>query len=271
MHGYDNNALAVGQAVLRETGAQDVILFGSRARGDYRKDSDIDLLLVHQSILYLDGDYDAVRDKFRRDAETKAQALYGMPVSVDLCWFTPDEFDRMRRSRNDVSAIAAEEGITMNGGPASEQYPNADYSDEWNTTTERLYHARTHLRGLSDGVQLGQPDLLVGQQAQQSLEHAIKALISASGHRYQRIHDLEELERDMRRAAPGFTYMLQSPLRLLSGYAGGEIYRRRPGPSLGNHTELRRQVETDVQQIVQRIATLTGKDPWLEQSDTPEA
>ena len=143
MHGYDNNALAVGQAVLRETGAQDVILFGSRARGDYREDSDIDLLLVHQ--------------------------------------------------------------------------------------------------------------------------------ISASGHRYQRIHDLEELERDMRRAAPGFTYMLQSPLRLLSGYAGGEIYRRRPEPSLGNHTELRRQVETDVQQIFQRVAILTGKDPWLEQSDTPEA
>ena len=35
---YDPKALAVGRApqVLHETGAEDVILFGSRARGDYR-------------------------------------------------------------------------------------------------------------------------------------------------------------------------------------------------------------------------------------------
>ncbi len=262
---YDPRALAVGQAVLRETGAKDVILFGSRARGDYRDDSDIDLLLIHQSILCLDSKCDEVRDKFRRNAEAKAHVLYGTPVLVDLTWFTPKEFDRMRRSHNDVSAIAAEEGVAMSGGPANEQYPNDDYSDEWSVTSQRCYHAKIHLQGMSSLVQAGQPDLLIGQQAQQSLEHAIKALISASGNRYRRVHNLEELERDMRRADPGFSYRMESPLRMLSDYAGPEIYRVKSNASIGDSNELHRQVESDIQQVFRRIAILTGKDPWQEQ------
>ncbi len=263
---YDPRALAVGQAVLRETGAKDVILFGSRARGDYRDDSDIDLLLIHSGSLCCDPESNEARDEFRRSAKAKAKNVYGMPVDVQLAWFTLEEFNRMRCSFNHVTAMASEEGINMNGGPASEQYPDkGDYSSEWSVTLDRCYHARIHLQGLIGGVQLGHADLFLGQQAQQTLEHAIKALISASGRRYRHIHDLEELERDLRRADPGFRYSLQSPLRLLSRYAGAEIYSRRPENSLGDRNELLRQVESDVQQIFRRIAALTGKDPWQEQ------
>ena len=258
---YDARALAVGQAVLRETGAQDVILFGSRARGDYREDSDIDLLLIH----LCPKDHE-LRAKVKDNATAAAAALYGSPVGVDLIWFSPEEFDRMRRSHNHVTAIAAEEGIAMDGQAAREEHQNdgEDYSSELNITEQRCYHARAHLRVLRRTIEDGEIALMVGQQAHQVMEHAMKGLISASGRRYPRHHELLDLESQMRRADPGFTYPLGSPLKALNDYAGGLRYNA-PYAPLGDHNELLRQVESDIQRIFERVAELTGQDPWQEQ------
>ncbi len=254
---YDAKALAVGQAVLRETGAEDVILFGSRARGDYREDSDIDLLLIHSS----PKDYQ-LRAKVKDSAKATAAALYGSPIGVDLIWFSPEEFDRMRRSHNHVTAIAAEEGINMGGESASIE--DGDRSSEWTVTNQRCRHARAHLRSMRRSIEDQEIDIIVGQQAQQALEHAMKALISASGRRYRRLHDLLAIERDMRQAGHGFTQRLESPLKQLNEYGGSERYYE-PDESLGDHNELYRQVESDVQRIFRRITELTGRDPWQEQ------
>ena len=257
---YNTRALAVGRAVLRETGAEDVILFGSRARGDYREDSDIDLLLIHSG----QKDYE-LRTKVKDSAKATAAALYGSPVGVDLIWFSPQEFDRMRRSHNDVSAIASEEGITTDGQSAQEKYPcRSDYSYEHIKTNKRCYYARAHLRSMRRSIEGHEIDIIVGQQAQQSLEHAMKALISASRRRYRHLHDLLAIERDMRQADRGFTQRLESPLAQLNEYGASERYYE-PDEPLGDHGELYRQVESDVQRIFQRIAELTDRDPWQEQ------
>jgi HEPN domain-containing protein len=260
---YDRSALLVGQAVLAETGAENVILFGSRARGDYREDSDIDLLLIQSDPLCFDPENNKARERFDRIAVSKASSIYGIPVIVQLVWYSREEFQRFRRSHNHVTAIASREGINMDGGPASEQFPDeGDYTEEWSVTLDRCYHARTHLQGLTALVQSGQPDLLLGQQAQQSLEHAIKGLISANGRQYRHLHDLVELERDMHRADPGFSYRLSSPLESLSKYAGGDIYRRgREDNPLGDSNTLLQNVQEDVRQIFQRITELTDSDP----------
>ena len=147
---YDPKALAVGQAVLRETGAEDVILFGSRARGDYREDSDIDLLLIHP--LWQDDD---VREKARIGWGV-AESFYGISIPVDVVGFTPGEFHHLRHSINSVAAIAAEEGFTMNGQPAGNVYSNGDddYSNEWTNTGNRCYHAKSHLYLLRGAIDL---------------------------------------------------------------------------------------------------------------------
>ena len=264
---HDRNALLVGRQVLSTTGARDVILFGSRARGDYRDDSDIDLLVILPGLMKFDPKSNGIRGQFERTAHTWAESLYEAPVMVQLVWYSGEEFDRFRRSLNHVTAIASREGISMNGSPASDQYPDeGDYAEEWNVTLDRCYHARAHLQVLRDVVQLGHPDLVVGQQAQQTLEHAIKGLISAVGRGYRHIHDLVELEGDLKRADRQFGYSLQSPLELLSLYAGGDIYRHgREENPLGDSNTLLRQVEGDVQHLFQRIAELTGRDPWQDQ------
>ena len=254
---YDPKALAVGQAVLRETEAEDVILFGSRARGDYREDSDIDLLLIHSGM----KNYE-LRAKVKDSAKEMATTLYGSPVGVDLIWFSPEEFDRMRRSHNHVTAVATEEGVNMEG--ESPSIEDGDRSNEWMVTSQRCRHTRAHLRSMRRSVEDQEIDIIVGQQAQQTLEHAMKALISANGRRYRRLHDLLAIERDMRQADHGFAQVLESPLQQLNEYGGSERYYE-PDKPLGDQNELYRQVVSDVQLIFARIAELTGRDPWQEQ------
>ena len=254
---YDPKALAVGQAVLRETEAEEVILFGSRARGDYREDSDIDLLLIHSD--WQDGD---VRKK-AHIAWDMAESFYGIRIPVDVVGFTPGEFHHIRHSINSVAAIAAEEGFTMDGQPAGNVYSNddEDYSSEWTNTGNRCYHARSHLHLLRGAIDLGAANIMVGQQAHQTLEHAMKALISAAGRQYPHHHELVALEGAMRRADPEFTFPLESPLEALNDYGGGLKYDA-PYAPLGDHNELYRQVESDIQRIFRRITELTGRDPW---------
>ena len=168
---YDPKALAVARAVQRETGAEGVILFGSRARGDYRPDSDIDLLLIHSA--WQDGD---VRKK-AHIAWEMTESFYGIRIPVDVVGFTPREFHHIRHSINSVAAIAAEEGFTMDGQPARNIYSNddEDYSNEWTNTANRCYHARSHLQLLRGAIDMGAASIMVGQQAHQTLEHAMKA------------------------------------------------------------------------------------------------
>ena len=254
---YDPRALAVGQAVLRETGAEDVILYGSRARGDYRDDSDIDLLLIHS--LWPDDD---VRTKIQATRDI-AESFYRIRIPVDVVGFTPDDFDHMRQSINSVAAIAAEEGFTKDGQPAGDVYSNGDedYSNEWTNTANRCYHARSHLHLLRGAINLGAASIMIVQQAHQALEHAMKALISDGGQRYPHHHELLDLEKAMRRAAPEYTHPLEAPLEALNDYGGGLKYDA-PYAPLGDRHDLLRQIEGDVTRIFQRIAEITGGDPW---------
>ena len=249
--------------MLRDTAAEDVILFGSRARGDHHKDFDVDLLLVHPR-----WQEDEIRGVARRSADTEVEALYGMFVPVDFTWFAPEEFDRMRRSINSVAAIAAEEGVTMDGRPAGDEYPNddEDYSGELTMTEQRCYHARSHLHMLRLAIDNRGTGIMVGQQAHQVLEHAMKALISARISRYPHHRDLVDLERYMRRVDRGFTHPLESLLRSLNDYSGRLKYDG-PYASLGDREELYRKVLNDMGEVFRRVAFLTGKDPWEELSE----
>ena len=259
---YDPKALAVGQAVLRETGAQDVILFGSRARGGYREDSDIDLLLIHSG--WQDGD---VRKK-AHIAWEMAESFYGIRIPVDVVGFTPREFHHIRHSINSVAAIAAEEGFTMDGQPAGNVYSNddEDYSNEWTNTGNRCYHAKSHLHLLRGAIDLGAANIMIGQQAHQTLEHALKALISASGRRYAHHHSLVSLEGDARRFDRVFTRPLESDLTALNDYSGRIKYNE-PYAPLGDREELYQKALGDTQKIFERVALLSGLNPWEEQQE----
>jgi predicted nucleotidyltransferase len=76
-----------------------MVLFGSRARGTARRDSDVDLILVSR--------------KFRgKNAIDRAAPLYlewDLPYSVDLLCYTPQEFAEFSR-RGGLVRQAVQEG-----------------------------------------------------------------------------------------------------------------------------------------------------------------
>lgn len=79
-----------------------VLAFGSRARGDHLRGSDLDLVVVS----------DAFEDvPFPNRASEVMEAL-GMIEAVDLLCYTPEEFER-KRGQIGIVRIADREGIRM--------------------------------------------------------------------------------------------------------------------------------------------------------------
>jgi uncharacterized protein len=79
-----------------------IVLFGSRARGDARSDSDFDLLVVTPTALR-----PAARGAHLR------KALREVDASFDLVVLTPDEFEKVRDWKSGVVARALAEGTTL--------------------------------------------------------------------------------------------------------------------------------------------------------------
>ena len=79
-----------------------IILFGSRARGDHRPDSDVDLLIVKPS-----EDPPA-----RRDVRAY-RAIMDLPIPKDVLWYTPDEVRDWGEVRNHIVSRALREGKVL--------------------------------------------------------------------------------------------------------------------------------------------------------------
>lgn len=84
-----------------------VIIFGSRARGEEKEESDVDLLIISP---------DFKAKKFRERA-LGFYKYYELDFPVDFICFTPEEFEKMK-DRATIVKAALEEGtlITNEGG-----------------------------------------------------------------------------------------------------------------------------------------------------------
>ncbi len=76
-----------------------ILLYGSRASGDARPDSDYDLLIV-----WKDENPPASR------AATVRRELLGLNFAMDIAVVTPREYERLRTRRTHIVAIADREG-----------------------------------------------------------------------------------------------------------------------------------------------------------------
>jgi predicted nucleotidyltransferase len=76
-----------------------ILLFGSRARGDSRSDSDLDLLIVK----------DSVELRHRRTVPAY-RALRGLGVPKDIVWYTPQELSEWAGVVNHLVWRALSEG-----------------------------------------------------------------------------------------------------------------------------------------------------------------
>ena len=94
------------QAIVDEVDPEQVILFGSRARGDERENSDVDLIVVEAE------PFGPGRSR-HRELVRLYHAVAGYRVCADLLVFSHEDVDYWRDSLNHVLARALREGKVL--------------------------------------------------------------------------------------------------------------------------------------------------------------
>ena len=253
---HDPKARAVAKAVYDALNPRAVILFGSRARGDFRRDSDVDLLVITDDDRVGKDEYMAACDA----AHAKSAELYGARslLGVDVVYMSADEFRDCRRAKNHVAGQAAKDGVDMNGEPIA---PDGQEPDNMPDIRLRIITARRNLDDLRINVANRASQELVGFLAQQALENVLKGWISALDDEYDNTHYLSKLMATIRMHPTEDESDAGERLRWLTNYA---VKYRYAGATIemDDRRELFRVMNEIVEAIIARIGELTGRTNW---------
>lgn len=105
MHTVRADDTVLSEVVRRLVEALDpdkIVLFGSRARGNHRPDSDVDLLIIRDST-----------EPSHRRAIRAYRALRGLGISKDILWYTPQEVAEWAGVVNHVICRALNDGLVL--------------------------------------------------------------------------------------------------------------------------------------------------------------
>ena len=249
----DPDAVAVAWSVYEQVQPLQAYLFGSRARGDYDNQSDIDLAVITVEPVSEDG-----RLIIDRIAERAAIALHPDSPKADASFFTVEEFACERVKKNTLANSIAKEGtLIMNGNAAGCNAEREEETINWDDVAARVKSAQEaviDLDVLADSARSS--DRMVGYMVQQGLEHAYKALIAAHGERYpaggRDGHNLRILiARVQETMGPEFQ-VPGAPWQSLTTYAGAGRYQEEQ-PPLGDRQRLFREISAAVAAIIDHI------------------
>ena len=251
MGNADENAVAVAEKVDQSLKPDMTVLFGSRARGDYRPDSDIDVLLVRR------------RPPTAKDiekAQEQALEVYGRRVAVQLVWRSPEEFRGGRRYWNSIETRALREGLKMrrdSGGYGSleELDPeDAETERDWRRYQKFLLDATTELDDFLCMVDGKRSDRSIGRHAQGAVENAMNALLEAWGERPGTNHQIGEMLGRIRERDPEIQHFsLQICPDVYSGYDGRKFYQlEKREPGITEFEGYREKTVADVERLLKR-------------------
>lgn len=104
--GTSNLLKEMTRAVVEAVHPEQVLVFGSHARGDATADSDVDLLVVEKE------PFDLGRSR-RHELRQIRRALSRFPVPKDVLVYSRDEVERWKASRNHIIRKAYREGKVL--------------------------------------------------------------------------------------------------------------------------------------------------------------
>ena len=208
----DQTALNVAKAAQDATRESTIILFGSRARGDNRPDSDIDLLLVYKdrSIAEQSKAEKAISEYFRKNPPS---------LKVDILTMSREDFDYCRRAQNHIAGQASSQGVVMTG----ERFNYNDYEDKypksWPDVKMRLRITYRNLRALEHNID-GLPDDIetYAFHGQQAVENSLKGWLSAAEINYERTHGLVDLSEKIFEDPKESSTLAAAQLKMLMDY-----------------------------------------------------
>ena len=267
--------MEVAKAVQSAMTPDTVILFGSRARGDHRPDSDVDLLIISESgaVVAAGEARRAAREHFR---------LNPPRLRVDVVTMNVQRFNYCRRAKNHVAAQAIRDGVLMSDEnfDISGRYEDG-YPDSWPDVRERLQAAYRHIRAFHRLVDFDEIDQeMYGFHAQQAVENAIKAWLSAADLEYRSVHDLREVANQILADPAEANTLAAAQLRLLIDYTSFPNPNR-PGEQLNwltlyavdyrysgtsfrmddiDKDRFRREIDLAIGTFINRAYALTGTD-----------
>ena len=213
--------------VVRKLDPEQIVLFGSAARGEMAADSDVDLLVIRE----------------RLNGEPETQREYwppgdGTAYEADLVLMDRTTAEAGRASITRIQGVALEEGRTLYTRSGVKPIPTGPtYS--WNgremvkvtkfepeEATRLLGHAGEYWEIANDPKR---SPIMRCVQLQASLEHALKALTIALGERVKHKHTLNALWDDVERAGETIRATRdRKALDVLTRY-GGELQYGSPG------------------------------------------
>ena len=253
--GYDPKAKAVAEAVYDAVRPVAVILFGSRARGDYRDDSDVDLLVITA-----DDAPDGWQSRYvaaSAAAHDKAEAVYGFMMGVDVVDMPESKFADCRRAKNHVAGQAVRDGVIVSQQPLpGESQPPTNWPD----IRQRFIAATRNIESLTLLIEANGPREDIGFHAQQAIENTLKAWISALNDSYGRTHDIGRLAGIVRRypaengTPAGETLFWLTRYAVEYRYDGARVKLEDPHDLLERIIDLVAEVES-------RIIEITGNQP----------
>ena len=245
-------AHAIGHAV----DARCVILFGSRARGDYRSDSDIDLAIVSAEAELTAQQ----RSDLREQARAAALSAAGQSVQhIDVIVWTDAEYRTKKRSINHVAGRAWREGMVLYG--VHETLPGEEIVSELDNARELMRMARGQTRALlamafDDETFI---ENIFGFHAQRAAELAFKAWITLLGQRYERTHSVADLLGILADNGVSDAHPF-SHLATLTPYAVKYVYEEIENPTMDRH-----YIANEVNALADLVTSL------LEQAETAES
>ena len=182
----DTRALTVAQWLQTRVQPRTVLLFGSRARGDWSADSDIDLAVLSPAATptLAPGEPGGLAATLR-PAVTR---LFGHPVDVQIFPFTQAEFNWARTSPNHVAGGVQRDGLNPEGRPLAPIKQHNPWPDV--QTRLRSVHASLYDALKSEGYDMDRGALF---DIANAVENGLKAYASACGLRYRKTHDLKDL------------------------------------------------------------------------------
>ena len=144
--------------------------------------------------------------------------------------------------------------------PGPEEYSRHQFDDEdteqeydWNPFDNHMLHAEAHLDAFERLAESGITDIIVGQQAQNTLEFAMKALLEAHRAPYQNTHNISQLLGAVRRADTDYSeFQLRIAPDIYAAYEGDQQHRQRRVPNLTGYHNYRDATLTDTHTIIDR-------------------
>jgi HEPN domain-containing protein len=163
--------------------AQRVILFGSRARGEATRDSDIDLLVI--------VDDDTRQEKLTRRAGHEAHCSRH---AADVFPMRAETFERDRGVANTLAAEADIDGIVVYGSPKGSCMKAPDPRARWKAVNAWIHAAEADRKAADTCIAVG-PSLrgVVAFHCQQAVEKLLKGFLTLAAKRGGKTHSLAPL------------------------------------------------------------------------------